>query len=109
MPSDWAMPQRNEAIRNSTVAARYSLTSPKRRLSQPVSGRQIALLTANEVITQMPCSALAPRLPEMVDNETLAMVVSSTCMKVASDRPMVANTRLGGVNWALSLWLILGL
>ncbi|MNP13725.1 hypothetical protein D3C76_1060180 [compost metagenome] len=89
------------------VAARNSFTSPKRRLSQPVSGSAMALLTANEVITQVPCSALAPRLPEMVDSDTLAMVVSSTCMKHASDRPMVARARLGGVK--LAGWLIVGL
>jgi hypothetical protein len=32
------------------------------------------------------------------------MVVSSTCMNVASDRPMVLSTRLGGEKEAL--WLI---
>jgi hypothetical protein len=31
----------------------------------------------------------------MVGSATLAMVVSSTCMKVASDRPMVVSSRLG--------------
>jgi hypothetical protein len=35
-------------------------------------------------------------LPEIVGSATLAMVVSSTCMKVASDRPMVLSSRLGG-------------
>ncbi|KWV86344.1 hypothetical protein PFLmoz3_04036 [Pseudomonas fluorescens] len=63
----------------------------------------MALLTANEVITQVPCSELTPRLPEIVGNATLAMVVSSTCIKVASDRPIVAINRLGGVNEALLL------
>ena len=86
------------------MAQRNSFTSPKRRLNQPVSGRAMALLTANEVITQVPCSELTPRLPEMVGNATLAIVVSSTCMKVASDRPIVAITKLGGEKDAL--WLI---
>ena len=63
----------------------------------------MALLTANEVITQVPCSELTPRLPEIVGSATLAMVVSSTCMKVASDRPMVLSSRLGGVKDALLL------
>ncbi len=47
------------------------------------------MLTANEVITQVLWSLLTPRLPAMVGNDTLAIVVSSTCMKVASDRPIV--------------------
>jgi hypothetical protein len=97
------MPHRNEASTNSIVAHRNSFTSPKRRLSQPVSGRAMALLTANEVITQVPCSELTPRLPEMVGKATLAMVVSSTCMNVASDSPMVLSNRLGGVKDALLL------
>lgn len=100
---DWAMPQRNEASTNSSAAAMNRRTSPTRRASQPVSGRAMALLTANEVITQVPCSELTPRLPEMVGRATLAMVVSSTCMKVARDRPMVAITRLGGEKLLLSL------
>lgn len=96
-------PHRNEASTNSNVAQTNSFTSPKRRLSQPVSGKAMALLTANEVMTQVPCSELTPRLPEIVGSATLAMVVSSTCMKVASDRPMVAINRLGGVKEALLL------
>ncbi len=103
---DWEMPHRNEAITNRMVAHRNSLTSPKRRLSQPVSGKAIALLTANEVITQVLCSELTPRLPAMVGSATLAIVVSSTCMKVASDRPMVHSNRLGGVKEAGALLLI---
>lgn len=50
------MPHRNDASTNSRVAQMNSFTSPKRRLSQPVSGKAMALLTANEVITQVPCS-----------------------------------------------------
>src|ERR1700761_2234643 len=42
------------------------------------------LATAKDVITQVPWSVEAPRLPAMVGSETLAMVVSSTCMKVPS-------------------------
>ena len=63
----------------------------------------MALLTANEVMTQVPCSELTPRLPEMVGSATLAMVVLSTCIKVARDRPMVAISKLGGVKEALLL------
>lgn len=53
---DWAIPHRNEASTNSNVAQMNSFTSPKRRLSQPVSGKAMALLTANDVMTQVPCS-----------------------------------------------------
>src|SRR5580692_2031905 len=42
------------------------------------------LATAKAVITQVPWSDETPRLPEMVGKETLAMVESSTCMKVPS-------------------------
>ncbi len=97
------IPHKNDAITNNSVAHKNSFTSPKRRLSQPVSGKAMALLTAKEVMTQVPCSELTPRLPEIVGKATLAIVVSSTCMNVASDSPMVASTRLGGVNDALLL------
>src|SRR5471030_3005905 len=92
------IPQRNEASTNRMVAHKNSFTSPKRRLNQPVSGKAMALDTANDVITQVPCSELTPRLPEIVGNATLAIVVSSTCINVASDRPIVASIRLGGRN-----------
>src|SRR5471032_2364748 len=92
------MPHRNDVRINSKTDARNSLVWPKRRDIQPVSGNAMALDTANEVITQVPCSELTPRLPEMVGNATLAIVVSSTCINVASDRPIVASTRLGGRN-----------
>src|SRR5580704_5424298 len=42
------------------------------------------LATAKDVITQVPWSVEAPRLPAMVGSETLALVLSSTCMKVPS-------------------------
>src|SRR6202012_3994992 len=51
-------------------------------MSQPVSGTPMPLATAKAVITQVPWSEDTPRLPEMVGSETLAMVESSTCMKV---------------------------
>src|SRR5690606_34851985 len=63
---------------------------------KPVSGSAIALLTANEVMTQVAWFALAPRLPEIAGNDTLAMVVSSTCMNDARASPIVASARLGG-------------
>ncbi|GHB97175.1 hypothetical protein GCM10010080_06520 [Thermomonas carbonis] len=54
------------------------------------------MLTANEVITHVAWLALPPRLPEMVGSETLAMVVSSTCMNDAKARPSVVNAMFGG-------------
>src|SRR6185437_5005946 len=93
-----ARPQHNEAIENSAVAHTNVFTSPKRRERNPVSGNAIALATVNEVMTQTDWSWLAPRLPAIVGSETLAMVRSSTCMKVPSDNPIVASGRLAGRN-----------
>src|SRR5690349_4732794 len=47
-------------------------------------------------MTHVAWLALAPRLPEIVGSETLAIVVSSTCMNDASARPSVASARFGG-------------
>ena len=51
------------------------------------------LATAKAVITQVPWSVETPRLPAMVGSETLAMVESSTCMKVpnASANAVIAS------------------
>src|SRR3954471_16761430 len=78
-----ARPHNSEAMTKASVAHMKTLRSPKRRTMKPVSGKAIALLTANEVMTQVAWLELAPRLPEMVGNETLAIVVSSTCMNEA--------------------------
>src|SRR5207342_684071 len=91
-----ARPHRKEATTNSAVAHTNNLRSPKCRVSQPVSGKAIALLTAKEVITHVAWFALPPRLPEIVGNETFAMVRSSTCMNDASARPSVVSGMLGG-------------
>ncbi|GAA5006917.1 hypothetical protein GCM10025793_15940 [Lysobacter lycopersici] len=56
----------------------------------------MALLTANEVMTHTAWLALAPRLPAMVGSETLAMVMSSTCMNIAIAMAIVASARFGG-------------
>jgi len=93
-----AKPHASEQIENSAVAHTNSFTSPKRRERNPVSGSAIALDTANEVITHVDCVRLAPRLPAMVGNDTLAMVMSNTCMNVASDNPIVASGKLAGRN-----------
>jgi hypothetical protein len=68
---------------NSATEAVKVVTTPKRRISQPVSGTVTPLATAKAVITQV-AVLLSPRLPAMVLSATLAMVESSTCMKVPS-------------------------
>lgn len=52
----------------------------------------MALATANEVITQVPCEEDTPRSPEIAGIDTLAMVVSSTFIKVASDSATVPSS-----------------
>src|SRR5678816_4946306 len=49
-------------------------------------------------MTHVAWLALAPRFPEIVGNDTLAIVVSSTCMNDASASPIVASARFGGRN-----------
>ena len=50
-----------------------SRTWPKRCVSQPVSGTEIALATANEVMTQVPWVGLTPRSPAIAGIDTLAI------------------------------------
>ncbi|OIQ65538.1 hypothetical protein GALL_529010 [mine drainage metagenome] len=52
----------------------------------------MALATPKEVMTQVPCDELTPRSPAMAGIDTLAIDVSSTFMKVASDSAMVPST-----------------
>src|SRR5256885_12513259 len=63
--------------------------SPKRCVSQPVSGTEMALATPKLVITQVPWLGLTATSPEIAGMATLAMDESSTFMKVASDRASV--------------------
>ena len=90
-----ARPQSSEAMVNSTTEATKVRTTPKRPISQPVSGTVTPFATANEVTTQLPWLVLAPRLPAMVGSDTLAMVESSTCMKVPS-----ASAKATSASWA---------
>ena len=87
-----ASPHSHEATTKSRMLATKSRTGPKRWVIQPVSGTEMALATANEVITQVPCAGLTPRLPAMAGIETLAIDVSSTFMNVARDSAMVPRT-----------------
>ena len=90
-----AMPHSNDASTNSRMAPTNRRTWPKRCVSQPVSGTEIALATANEVMTQVPCCGDTPRSPEMAGIDTLAIEVSSTFMNTASDSASVPSTSCG--------------
>src|SRR5579862_8016094 len=78
-------PQNMEVMVNKKVESTNKRTSPKRRANQPVMGNIMAWLTANEVMTQVPWSALTAILPAMVGMATLAIETSNTFMKMPSD------------------------
>ena len=88
------MPHSAEVMMKPILASMNSRTSPKRLARKPVIGIEMAFATPNEVITQVPWLVDAPRLPAMVGIATLAIVLSSTCMKVARDRAMVISQRV---------------
>ena len=52
----------------------------------------MALATANEVMTHVPWSGDTPRSPAIAGIDTLAIDVSSTFIKVASDSTIVPRT-----------------
>src|SRR4029079_2855727 len=91
-PSDGASAQRNDESKNSRIERVNSRTYPKRCVTHPVSGSDIALATPNEVITQVPWSGETPRSPAIAGIDTLAIEVSSTFMNVASDKAIVPRT-----------------
>src|SRR3954467_154379 len=90
---DMARPQRNDAATKSAVVARKRRTWPKRWVSHPVSGTEIAFATAKEVMTQVPWFGDTPRSPAMAGIDTLAIDVSSTFMNVASPTASDAASR----------------
>ena len=49
-----ASAHRKDAMTKRTSAEVNSFTCPKRRVSQPVKGSEIAFATPNDVITQVP-------------------------------------------------------
>ena len=67
---------------------------PKRPASQPVIGVMIAAATIYEVSTQVIWSAEAETLPAMCGRATLAIVVSSEFITVASMIEAVIRPRL---------------
>src|SRR5437016_14132691 len=87
-----ASPHSHDAMTNSSTLAVNRRTGPNRCVSQPVSGTEIALATANDVITHVPCDGLTPRSPAIAGIDTLAIDVSSTFMNVASDSAIVPRT-----------------
>ena len=91
--SDEARPHIHDASTNMSTLAVNSRTAPKRCVSQPVSGTEMALATPKLVMTQVPWPGLTPRSPAMAGMETLAIDESSTFMKVASDSDSVPNNR----------------
>src|SRR5206468_7122066 len=93
-----ASPHSHDASTNSSTLPTNRRTWPKRCVSQPVSGTEIALATANEVITHVPCDGLTPRSPAIAGIDTLAIDESSTFMKVASDSAIVPSTSCGPCN-----------
>jgi hypothetical protein len=92
-PMEGASPHMKEAMTNRKMASVNSRTWPKRRVSQPVSGTEIAFATPNEVMTQVPWSGETPRSPEIAGIDTFAIDVSSTFMKIASDSARVPSSR----------------
>lgn len=89
IPKLFEMPHSHDASANNPVAHRNNRTSPIRLANQPVMGIEIAFATPKEVITHVPCELDEPKSPAIVGIATLAMVESSTCMKVANDSATV--------------------
>ncbi len=58
---------------------------------QPLMGSTMAFETRYDVSTQVLSSLLAPRLPAMCGNATLAMLVSSTSMNAARETTMAIS------------------
>src|SRR5260221_14119378 len=89
-----ANPQSTEARVKIVMQVIRKRLRPKRRESQLLAGKIIALETRQLVSTQVASSVLAERFPAMCVNETLATEVSSTSMKVANITPAAINQGL---------------
>src|SRR5450631_1803279 len=88
-----ASPHSHDAMTKRSTLPVKSRTWPKRCVSHPVSGTEMPLATANEVITQVPWEGLTPMSPAIAGIDTFAIEVSSTFMNVASDSAKVPSTR----------------
>ena len=73
---------------------RNTYLMPNRPASQPVSGVMIAAATMYDVTTQAIWSCAHEKLPCMCGSATLAIVVSTPCMNVASMIDAVTAVRL---------------
>src|SRR5689334_12352930 len=80
------------------IDAMKSRTCPKRWVSQPVSGSEIALATPKDVMTHVAWSGDTPRSPAIDGIDTFAMDVSSTFMNVASESAIVPAIRVAPVS-----------
>src|SRR6185369_182061 len=89
-----ATPHNADATVKPATEARKMRLMPKLPASQPVSGVMIAAATMYEVSTQLTWSCEADRLPWICGSATLAIVVSTACMIVASMIEMVMAARL---------------
>jgi hypothetical protein len=97
---DDAKPHNQLLSTNKTMLLVNKRTAPKRWVSQPVSGTEMALATPKLVITQVPWLGLTPKSPEMAGIDTLAIEESNTFINVAKDSDKVPNAaqrlELGG-------------
>ena len=100
--SEEAKPQSQEVSTNSSTLMVNRRTAPKRWVSQPVSGTEMALATPKLVMTQVPWLGLTPTSPEMAGMATLAMEESSTFMKVASDSASVPRASCAPLSGAMA-------
>jgi hypothetical protein len=109
-----ATPHRKDARVNISTEATKVRTGPNRVISQPEIGTDTPLAMAKKVITQVPWSGLTPRSPEMVGIATLAMEVSSTCMKVPAAMATAVTARAtplsgGGPSISMACDMVLSL
>ena len=96
--SDVAKPHSQEVMTNSSTLMLNRRTAPKRCVSHPVSGTEMALATPKLVMTQVPWPGLTPRSPAMAGMDTLAIDESSTFMNVASDSASVPSSSVEPVS-----------
>ena len=91
------MPHIIEVMTKPEIAAMNNLRRPNLSASQPVSGVAIADAAMYGASTQVLVSVAAPRLASRCGTATLAIVESSTCMKVASMTTMVIASAFGAI------------
>ena len=92
MSSEGANPHSQEVSTKSRTLRVNKRTAPKRWVSHPVSGTEMALATPKLVITQVPWLGLTPRSPAIAGRDTLAIEESSTFMNVARDSDRVPSS-----------------